>query len=158
LYDVIPSKFSATTNNLVTFASHFGTQREIYDGFDFTLNARLLSGVLLAGGLNMGRTMTDACFVVDSPQLLYCKVTPPFLPQVKLLGAYTLPLALQVSATFQSLPGPQILATRATPVAEISPSLKRPLAGNVANASIQLIQPGTEYGERLNQVDFRLLR
>jgi hypothetical protein len=70
----------------------------------------------------------------------------------------TLPLALQVSGTFQSLPGPQILATRATPVAEIIPSLKRPLAGNVANASIALIEPGTLYGDRLNQLDFRVSR
>src|SRR5439155_19784049 len=97
--------------------------------------------------------MPGACFVVDSPQLRFCQVTPPLLPQVKVLGAYTLPMAFQLSGTFQSLPGPQIMAMRATPVAEISPSLGRPLAGNVANASIQLIEPGTLYGHRLNQMD-----
>jgi hypothetical protein len=158
LYDVTPTKFSATTNNLVTFANHYGTQREVYDGLDLTINARLPNGMLLAGGLNTGRTRTDACFVVDSPQLQFCKVSPPFLPQIKVLGAYTLPLDLQLSGTFQSLAGPQILATRATPVAEISPSLGRPLAGNVATAAIQLIEPGTQYGDRLNQLDFRVLR
>jgi hypothetical protein len=159
LYNITPTLFSATTNNLVTFADHYGTQREIYDGFDFTVNARLRNGILLAGGLNAGRTMTDACFVVDSPQQLqFCKVTPPFQPQLKLLGAYPLPLGLQVAGTFQSLPGPNILATWAAPVAAISPSLGRPLAGNVATASISLIQPGTLYGDRLNQLDFRLLK
>jgi hypothetical protein len=67
-YDVKPRKFSATTNNLVTFASRFGTQTEVYDGFDLSVSARTERGVIMQGGLNSGRTSLNNCFVFDSPQ------------------------------------------------------------------------------------------
>lgn len=37
----------------------------------------------------------------------------------------------------------------------IAPSLGRGLAGNTANVTINLVQPGTRYGGRINQVDLR---
>src|SRR5262249_43809957 len=42
---------------------------------------------------------------------------------------------------------------------EIAPSLGRNLAaGSAGTATVQLIAPGAQYGERLNQVDFRLAK
>jgi hypothetical protein len=158
LYDVTPSLFGKV-NNLVTPAGAFGNQWEHYNGVDLTVNARLVAGLLLQGGLNVGRDETNNCFVVNSPQqLLYCDVKPPFQPQVKLLGS--LPLqwwGFITSATFQSLAGPPITATETVTNAQIAPSLSRNLAaGANGTATVNLIAPGTLYGDRLNQLDFRL--
>jgi hypothetical protein len=174
-YNVTPTKFSATTNNVVTFASHFGTQTEVYNGLDLTVNARTVRRLTVQGGLNAGRTALNNCYVVDSPQPTisgssafgtitgvsqsHCQLTTPFQPQFKALAAYALPWqGLQVSATVQSLPGPMILAQWAAPASMIAPSLGRNPSGNVATVTVQLIKPGTEYGDRLNQLDFRLTR
>ena len=82
---------------------------------------------------------------------------PPFQPNVKLLGVYPLPWqGIQLAATFQSLPGPQITASRTYTNAEIQPSLGRNLAtGAAGTAVVPLIAPGTMYDERLYQLDFR---
>ena len=153
LYD--PNRIVAQ-NNVVTLSNNFGDQTETYNGVDFSMNLRLPSGAVLQGGTSTGRVTTDNCFVVDSPQqLLNCNVTPPFLTQVKVLGVYPWPWwGLQTSATFQSLPGPEITAARSYSSAEVIGSLGRPLTSGTA--TVPLIEPGTTYGGRLNQVDFRL--
>ena len=86
-----------------------------------------------------------------------CDVRPPFQPNVKFLVVYPLPFAgIQAGAAFQSIPGPQILASYTAPNALIAPSLGRDLAaGAGGNAVIDLIPPATQYGERLNQLDLR---
>jgi hypothetical protein len=157
LYDVTPALFGKV-NNLVTSARTFGNQWEHYNGVDVTSNARLAHGVIFQGGLNIGRDETNACFVVNSPQqLLYCDVKPPFQTQVKLLTSVPLAWGLTTSATFQSLPGPQITANQTVTNAQIAPSLGRNLAaGANGTAVVNLIAPGTMYGDRLNQIDFRM--
>jgi hypothetical protein len=160
-------------NNVISLASKFGTATEVFNGVDITVNARLPKGIIVSGGPSFGRTETNYCFNVDSPQgsglppaqgatsaagMLYCDVKPPFQPNVKLIGVYPLPWqGIQFAATFQSLAGPQITAARTYTNAEIQPSLGRPLAtGAAGTAVVQLIAPGTMYDERLYQLDFRV--
>jgi hypothetical protein len=140
-------------------SDEFGDDKEVYDGVDVSLSARMGRGIVLQGGTSTGRTLTDSCFVVDSPQsLLNCRVAPPFHTQVKLLGVYPLPWwGIQTSASFQSLPGPQITASRTYTNAEVRSSLGRDLSsGANGTVTVPLIAPGTMYRERMNQVDFRL--
>ena len=86
----------------------------------------------------------------------YCRVQTPFLTQVKLLGSYLVPrVDVQVSGTFQSLPGPQLSSNYVVPNAVVAQSLGRPLSGGAANATVNLIPPATMYGDRLNQIDLR---
>jgi hypothetical protein len=82
-----------------------------------------------------------------------------FQTQLKLLGIYSFPkIDVQVSGTLQSIPGPQIAANYTATNAVIVPSLGRPLAGGAANATINLVQPGSMFGDRLNQLDMRLAK
>jgi hypothetical protein len=152
LYD---QKRIVTQNTLISKTSNFGTQTEIFNGVDLSVNARLPRGVVASGGASVGRVATNNCFVIDSPQaLLNCDVTPPFQPNIKALAVYPLPWwGLQTSATFQSLPGPQITASRSYSSAEVASSLGHNLLNGTA--AVPLIKPGTLYAERLYQVDFR---
>jgi hypothetical protein len=155
-YDVRPSLFQQS-NNLITFAKNFGTQTEIYDGVDVGIDFRLSRGVVLAGGLNTGRSKTNNCFAVDSPQQLkFCEVAPPFLTQFKFQLTYPLAWGVQAAATFQSNPGPMILANYIATNALVAGSLGRNLAaGPNGTVTVPLIEPGTLYGDRSNQVDVR---
>ena len=156
LYDVAPSKFGQN-DTVIGLSKNFGTDSEVYTGVDYTVSARLFNGVVISGGANTGRVVTDRCFVVDSPQaLLHCKTVPPFQTQIKFLGVLPLPWGTQASATFQSIPGPEITASYVATNAQIAPSLGRNLASGAAGtATIPLVAPGTLYGDRLNQMDVR---
>jgi outer membrane receptor protein involved in Fe transport len=66
------------------------------------------------------------------------------------------PWDIQVSGTLQSLAGPPITATYPAGTALIALSLNRNLSGGVRTANVELVQPGTTYGDRMYQVDFRV--
>ncbi len=155
LADVNPNKFGQS-NNVITQASKFGEMTEVFNGVDVSATARLPHGILFSGGTATGRTRTNNCFVVDSPQqLLDCNVVPPFQTQLKGYVVYPLPWwGLQTSAAFQRLPGPQILANYTATNAQIAPSLGRNLSSGVNGTAtnIPLIAPGTMYGDAMNQL------
>src|SRR4030095_6674886 len=76
-----------------------------------------------------------------------------WLTQIKFLGTYLLPRAdVQVSGTFQTVPGPSILANYV--VLSNQTTLGRAFTG-AANATVNIVAPGTTYGDRLNQFDLR---
>jgi hypothetical protein len=158
LYNLNPNRVGQV-DNYVTFASNYGKRIEHWNGFDVSVNARPRDGVLLQGGLSTGRTSTDTCDLVanlDNPSPLYCHVDTAFLTQVKLLGTYTVPkVDVRVAATFQSFPGPQLSANYLATNAMVQPSLGRPLSGGAANVTVNLVEPGTLYGDRANQFDLR---
>ena len=158
LYNLNPSKVGQV-NNFFTLASNYGKQIEHWNGVDVNFNVRLRQGVLLQGGMSTGRTTTDNCDVaakVDNPSQLYCHVDTAFLTQVKFLGTYVVPkVDVQIGAAFRSLPGPQVLANFVATNAMVQPSLGRPLSGGAANVTVNLVEPGTIYGEQTNLLDLR---
>jgi len=143
-----------------TFASDYGDWTNYWHGVDATVHARLRRGLTLQFGSSTGRSVADNCDVVakiDNPSTRFCHVETSFLTQVKFLGSYNVPkVDVQVSGTFQSIPGPQIGATYVATNAQVAPSLGRNLSGNAQNVSVALVEPGTMYGDRLNQVDLRV--
>jgi hypothetical protein len=89
----------------------------------------------------------------------YCKVSSGFLKQARGLATYVIPkVDVQVSGIFQSKPGPALLANYAVPTATAALTLGRPLSGNAPNVTVNLIEPGTLYGNRINQLDLRLAK
>ena len=160
LYDVVQAKAGQVVSKVVQAAS-FGKRTQIYDGFDFTTSARFSNGAVLNGGMNIGRTATNQCFVVDSPQaLLNCDIRPPFQPNVKIFGIYPVPLwDVQVSAVLQVIPGPEITANYVASNAEAFPTLKRNLAsGASGTVNVPLIKPGTMYADNSKQLDVRFTK
>jgi hypothetical protein len=160
LYDVVQAK-AGSVDNYTTFARDFGKQTEHWNGVDVSVNARLESGLTMQGGLSTGRTSTNNCDVVgktgNNPSPLYCDNVQNFLTQVKMLATYTVPrVDLQLAATLQSSPGPQVTAVTIFTNAQIAPSLGRNLSAGAANATINTIEPGTEFGDRANQLDLRV--
>ena len=158
LYNLNPNKVGQV-NSLFTLASNYGNQIEHWNGVDVTLNMRLRQGTMIQGGLSTGRTSTDSCDIVakiDNPSALYCHVDTAFLTQIKFLGTYAVPkVDVQISATFRSVPGPNILANYIATNAVVQPSLGRPLSAGAANVTVNLVEPGTMYGERSNLLDMR---
>jgi hypothetical protein len=175
-YDLDPSKFGLV-DNYRTAASKFGKQIEHWDGVDVTFTARM-NRISAQGGLSTGRTLMDNCAVVAQvPEALfgapniqdananvwastnYCRQESNFLTQLRGFGSYTIPkLDLQVSGTIQNNPGPQQAANYNAPAAVVSPLLGRALAGNASSVAVNLVAPGTLYGPRFNQADFRVAK
>lgn len=157
LYDVNPSKFGQVRNLVRAERGVNGDKTEVYNGVDIGLNSRFRNGAILQGGVSIGKTVIDNCFVVDSPQQLYqCKTESPWWDangQIKLAGSYPLPFGIELSAVYQNLPGIQVLANGVFTSAEVT-GLGRPLTGNTA--TVPLIQPFTVFEKRITQLDFRL--
>jgi hypothetical protein len=174
-----PDKFGQV-NNQVTAASNFGTMIDRWNGMDLTVNARLQNGFVVQGGVSTGRSLKDNCEVAAKlPEILvvgtasvpmeFCRQEQPFQTQVKGFASYTIPRAdVQVSGTWQNIPGVAILANYDAPNAIVAPLLGRPLAGSAANQQVSLVnaivrtqganQPITLAGDRLNQMDFRVAK
>src|SRR2546423_1042969 len=153
LYNLKPASFGRPSDNYVTFADNYGKAINHWNGFDLTFNARAISGLTLQGGTSTGRTSTDNCEVAAKlPEMqfgapnvgdvnanvwqpaAYCHQVGHFLTQAKLIGTYLIPrLDVQVAATVQSLPGPQVIANLPATNAIVAPSLGRPLSGGAAN-------------------------
>ena len=185
LYDVVPAK-SGQVDNLATLANKYGEWYQYFNGVDITISLRT-SDFTIQGGTSTGQNVADNCDVrANLPELNagigaglvgstvsttspYCHVAYGWLTQVRGLGTYTIPkIDTQVSAVFQSKPGALLSAnygmpavrTATTPanVAVVADFLGRAPSGNVPNVTINLIEPGSLYGDRINQLDFRIAK
>jgi hypothetical protein len=160
-FDLNPNKVGQV-DPFVTKASNYGDQSETWSGVDVNLSARLRGSLLLQGGTSTGRTSTNTCDIRDElPETAmlnpFCDNATPWLTQVKFVAAYPVPrLGIQVSGTLQNLPGPALSATYVASNAIVAPSLGRPLSGGAANATVNLIAPGSTNFDRYTQIDLRV--
>ena len=175
LYNVTPSLFGIT-NNFVSFSDTYGEQYAKFNGLDINLNARPFNGLTIQGGFNGGRSVSDNCEIraklpETAPLNPYCHVESGYLPHYKFLASYMLPkVDVQVGLTFTSKPGLQV-SFAGTPTgggqlsanytvanAVVAQSLGRSLAGNTSNVTVNLIEPGSLYGDRINEFDLRVAK
>jgi len=177
LYNLNPNKVGQT-NNLFTAASNYGNMTESWNGVDIGLNARFGPGVMVQGGLSTGRSSENFCNVRAndpgltittlgvggggasafsiSPTQPFCDIVGSFTTQVKFFGTYPVPkIGVQIAATYRSLPGANYTASYVASNAVVQPSLGRPLSGGAANATVNLIEPGTLFTPQTNLVDLR---
>ena len=178
LYNVSPSKFGLS-DEYVGLAKNYGKETDVFNGFDFTVSARPRAGVLIQGGTSTERESTNNCdiaakirgSVIEAGPFVnksstgtrgasiptqFCDAPGTFQTQVKLLGSFVIPkIDVQLSASLQNLPGPELSANLIVPNAVVAPSLGRSLSGSASSVTVSLIEPRTMYGERMNQLDLR---
>ena len=157
MYDINPP-FFGVGRTVVRSNESYGKQEQVYDGVNLTQSTRFSNGATVQGGVSFGRTRTNNCFVVDSPeQLRFCDVRPPMLATASLVGFYPLPYGFMSSATYRDYPGAMITAAYQAPNSIIAPSLGRNLAaGANGTATVQLVEPGTMYAPRQRALDVRV--
>ena len=145
---------------------------EHFDGVNVTVNSRLQNGFMAQGGFGTGRQVTDDCdimnaapeiaqvlfnpsrvFVFGTRPLERCKQNNGWRTSVQGLAAYTVPrIDVQVSATFQNLPGVQLAAN--ANIFPNSTTLGRGFSGGPFRV-INIVNAGEVFVERLNQIDLR---
>jgi len=189
LYDVTPTLFGRV-DNVITQASRYGKETDVFNGVDITLNMRLRQGAQFQGSLSTGKTVTDTCDFNNLPQVQpltvrgvaaqaptnlvyprvpgFCHISQPWTGNTG-FGfnvVYPLPWDIQTSALYQNKPGYPISATYVASNAEIRSSLGRNLAACPSqtaatcnqNVTVELMAPGTVFGDRITQLDLRFSR
>lgn len=186
MYNVSPAALTRVNNVVGTD----NNQKEWYNGYEVSFNARLPHGATLFGGTTSERMLWTLCNEQANPNnLLYCDASRsniPFRTQFKLAGSYPLPYGIQISGSFQSLPGyllgtgipsptalPSVttpaglgtvwLISRTTPYAADCKGPCTPGAlvipnMTAANLNVPLAAPGTNFAERVNQLDLSLAK
>jgi hypothetical protein len=149
-YNIASAK-RGVSDNLLTFAQN---DSRVFNGIDVVLSGKFAGGATVTGGVSLGRTVTDTCTRGnnnDPNALRYCSVTPPFNAgnQYKFAAAYPLPYGVQVSGTFISVPGPLVSANYTYGSATAGVPLTN------GSLTVNLVEPGTLYGDRMNRVDLR---
>lgn len=151
-YDLSPTKVGLV-QSFVTHAKNFGDEIRIYNGIELSLNARLPNGLQLTGGAISERISTESCYIVNSPQQVFCNNTPPFRTTMKLMGVYPLPLGLQVSGAYQAIPGPAFNGTAVFSRNEIL-GLNRPLS--TSTVTLTIVEPNSTFSSYIHKLDARL--
>jgi hypothetical protein len=168
-------------NNLQGLSKTMFPGSHVYDhwaGFDLGVGARLPHGVILQGGTSTGHQTTDFCDVQDpakaganalvemlgASSLNSCHMDQNWLTQIKFLGSFTVPkIDVQLGGSFQSIPGIEYAASYAAANSDLARPVAQgglgrlPSGGVVTGTtSVNLIQPGTFFGPRFNQIDARI--
>jgi hypothetical protein len=168
---------AANIQNRYTFASDYGDWSNYWHGVDIVVNSRLRGGLQLQAGTSTGRAVTDNCDVVAKvPELLNPALTSPsaFPPpatqlagschkaeswqtQFRSMASYTVPkIDVLISGIFRSQPN-STFGFGATPEGN-STGLSANWATSVNDrlVNLNLLDPGKEFGDRINQLDVRL--
>src|SRR5262249_38676580 len=94
---------TVVNNNITTWSTN---NTRVYNGFEVSVNARIPRGFIF-GGVTTERTAANNCTDLASSNpnnLRFCNNVPPFRTLYKGSFAYTLPAAIQFSATLQWRP------------------------------------------------------
>jgi hypothetical protein len=167
---------AALTNNVTKLASDAGGKySQVYNGFLMNVSARPRNGLVFQGGFSTGTQRTDYCEVrgaspeftvlgAQNPTNPWCNTSTGFLTRYTGLGTYTVPkIDLLVSGTFRSDAGAPLAAnwtitnTNAQWTSIIS-QLGRAPSNGATSVVVNVVEPGTLYGDRVNEFDARFAK
>jgi hypothetical protein len=163
LYNVKADKFGQT-NSFTTWSRNYGSETSMYNGVQASVSARMRNGLTVQGGLNSGKTVTDNCEVQAalpeiSPTNPYCHNDPGFVTRLTGLAAYTIPrIDVLLSSTYRSDQGAPLAANYVVTNAIAQPSLGRPLSAPGGSVTVNLLEPGQVWGDRVNIIDLRIAK
>jgi hypothetical protein len=174
LYNVNQDRASAV-GEVQTLGNDFGTYSQNTHGILFNVSARPRNGLVFQGGAGTGTTRTNYCDMRTalpeqltlgpptplgfSPTNPWCNTSTGWVSRYTGLGSYTLPkVDVLLSGTFRSDRGAPLMANFIVPSAVVAQSLGRPLSNNAPNVTVNLVEPGTLYGDRVNEIDLRLAK
>ena len=133
-------------------------------------------GLTFQGGVNTGKQVNDYCDIrsqlpeltlpsappaggIVSPTNPYCHVDPGFITKVTGIGSYVIPkIDVLFAGTIRSDQGAPQRATWNAPLATVSAALGRPANQAGTTVPIDLIAPGQVWGDRVNELDFRIAK
>jgi hypothetical protein len=170
LYNVTPEAAVRLIDNYQTLSSNIGGWAQVANSINLNVTARMRNGLMVQGGFNTGTNTNDYCDVrsaipewtvilAQSPTNPWCDTSSGWVTRATALGSYTIPkVDVQVSGTLRSDPGGQLAANWTAPNTA-TVGLNRAFAGlGSQTITVNLIEPGTLYGERVNQIDMRFAK
>jgi hypothetical protein len=181
LYNANPN-VAALTNNVTKLATDAGgNYSQVYNGFLFNLSARPRGGLVFQGGFSTGTQRTDYCGVrsvapeylvvavpgtlpTQSPLNPWCNSSTGFVTRYTGLGSYTIPkVDVLFSGTFRSDQGAPLGAlytiTNTNPQWQsIIQQLGRAPSLGITSVTVNLVEPGKMYGDRVNEFDLRFAK
>ena len=170
LYNVTPVAATRLTDNYQTLGSGYGEWKQVANSVNVNVTARTRQGLVLQGGLNSGKSDNDYCEVrraipewtvilAQSPTNPWCDTSTGWVTRVTALGSYVIPkVDVQVAGTMRSDQGAPLAANWTTPASN-TVGLNRPFAGlGSQTITVNLIEPGTLYGDRVTQLDMRFAK
>jgi hypothetical protein len=162
IYNLNPAKQGLVS--LLDTTADSDDARASFQGYELTLKARLPNGGAMLGGWSAGKSTRVACANFSDPNTFrncdQSEFGMPLRHSFKVSGSYPLPLGVIVGATAHSSAGFLLgsavidgsLATNWNVPANLFPG------GRTQAVTVRLDQPGTEYLERWNQLDFTVKR
>jgi hypothetical protein len=165
LFNITSAASLRGQENVQTAANYHGDYSRYWDGVDVTAQARLRNGLTLQGGTSTGRTVTDSCEIREVvPESAatnpYCRQVEDMLTTYKAVAAYLIPkVDVNVAGTFSSRPGVSLSANVVYTNADMNNPARSTLGRNLTGPStvvINVLEPNTAYGDRIDQLDVRL--
>jgi hypothetical protein len=163
-YNVTPVAAARLNDNFQTLTSNYTDRSQATDSINMNISARPRAGFVLQGGFNTANTHSDNCALRDVlPESdatdRWCDTSTGWVTRFTGLGTYTVPrVDVLVAGTFRSDQGASLAANWAAPNSA-TVGLNRLYAGVAGNTiTVNLIEPGTLYGDRVNQFDIRLAK
>jgi hypothetical protein len=170
LYNVTATAATRLNDNLQTLSDSYGNRDQIANSMYLNVTARPRWGLVMQGGFNTAKTDSDYCDVrsavpewtvlgAQSPTNPWCDTSTGWVTRLTGLGTYTVPkIDVLVAGTFRSDQGGDLAANWVAPNSA-TVGLNRPFAGVAGTTiTVNLIEPGTLYGDRVNQFDLRFAK